>query len=157
VPIVITSQPLERLILRENVRELFAAMTPSELVLALLRADFYTDDEIAEILGLSVGSVGAILSRAQERIEATLPREVAGLVQGRRRSSCPEADPLQPEADLAPSQVASLLEVTPQHVQRWCREGHFPHAYRDEGGCGRWLIPARDLDRFVPSWLDRRR
>jgi DNA-directed RNA polymerase specialized sigma24 family protein len=79
------SHPLDRMILRDNLRQIFAALTPAELVIALLRVDGWTDVEIAEALAISATAVTLTMDRAYERILNTQPRDVANLVRGRRR------------------------------------------------------------------------
>jgi DNA-binding CsgD family transcriptional regulator len=143
--------PLDALIRLDSLREIFAAMTPAELVIALLRARGWTDSEIAETLGISTAAVARTMDRASERILRTQPRDVASLVRGRRREPAPRPPAPRrakrpPAGCLSTAQVARLLGVSPKQVRCWCQDGRFPHAYQAQDGNQPWFIPVADLD-----------
>ena len=76
--------PLERVVGREAVGEILAALTPCELVVALLRAEGMSDGEIGEFLGIGRWAVRQRMIRARGRIARTVPG-VARMMEGRRR------------------------------------------------------------------------
>ena len=75
---------LERVVGREAVGEILEALTPCELVVALLRAEGMSDGEIGEFLGIGRGAVRQRMIRARERIGRRVPG-VARMMEGRRR------------------------------------------------------------------------
>ena len=77
--------PLERVVGREAVVESLEALTPCELVVALLRAEGMSDGEIGECLGIGRVAVRQRMVRARGRIGRKVPG-VARMVEGRRRS-----------------------------------------------------------------------
>ena len=76
--------PLERLVRRELVAEILAALTAAELVVAILRAEGMTDGEIGAFLGIDRSAVRQRMKRARRRIGWAVP-EVVGMMKGRRR------------------------------------------------------------------------
>ena len=79
-----STPPLEQLIGREAVAEILDALTPSELVVALLRAEGMTDYEIGEFLGIGRWAVSQRMMRARGRMERAVPG-MARKLEGRRR------------------------------------------------------------------------
>ena len=76
--------PLERLVAGERVAEILEALTPAELVVALLRAEGMSDGEIGEFLGIERWVVRQRMSRARARIARAVPGS-AQMIEGRRR------------------------------------------------------------------------
>ena len=76
--------PLERVAGREAVGEILEALTPCELVVALLRAEGMSDGEIGEFLGIGRWTVRQRMVRARRRIGRRVPG-MARMVEGRRR------------------------------------------------------------------------
>ena len=76
---------LERVAGREAVVEILEALTPCELVVALLRAEGMSDGEIGEFLGIGREATRQRMVRARRRISCTVPG-MARLVEGRRRT-----------------------------------------------------------------------
>lgn len=157
---MIPSPALDRLVEQDTFAELLALLEPVELVIAALRLEGLSDDQIATLLGTTRQTVVRRMERAQARIVAALP-ELGPLLRGRRPSSLarrrPASPPLargwicdwgQPDADdvLGPNltvrQVARHYGVTRQAVVRWIRQGHFPGAFR----VGQtYRVPLQDL------------
>jgi len=75
---------LEGVVGREAVGEILEALTPCELVVALLRAEGMSDREIGEFLGIERGTVRRRMVRARMRIGRVVPG-MAGALEGRRR------------------------------------------------------------------------
>ena len=76
--------PLDRLVARERVAQILDALTPAELVVALLRAEGLTDEQIGGFLGVECTVVRQRMKRARRRIGRHVPG-AAGLIEGRRR------------------------------------------------------------------------
>ena len=50
---------------------------------------------------------------------------------------------------LTAPQVAKILGVTSASINKWCKEGLFPHAYRlNPTRKSPWRIPRRDIELF---------
>ena len=79
-----SNPPLDRLVRGELVAEILGALTPAELVVALLRAEGMSDGEIGVFLGIEREAVRLRMVRARARIGRTVPG-MARLVEGRRR------------------------------------------------------------------------
>ena len=75
---------LERVVGREAVAEILEALTPCELVVALLRAEGMSDGEIGEFLGIGREAARQRMVRARRRIGRSVPG-MARMVEGRRR------------------------------------------------------------------------
>ena len=71
---------------REAVAEILDALTPSELMVAILRAEGMADGEIAEFLGIELWVVRQRMIRARERLERAVPG-IARMLEGRRRGA----------------------------------------------------------------------
>lgn len=69
---------------RELAGEILEALTPAELVVALLRAEGLSDREIGEFLGVARWVVRERMIRARRRIARAVPG-AAGMVEGRHR------------------------------------------------------------------------
>ena len=76
---------MERVMGREAVGEILEALTPCELVVALLRAEGMSDGEIGEFLGIGREATRQRMVRARRRIGRVIPG-VAGVLEGRRRT-----------------------------------------------------------------------
>jgi DNA-directed RNA polymerase specialized sigma24 family protein len=76
--------PLERLVRSELVADILEALTPAELVVALLRAEGMSDGEIGQFLDIGQWVVRQRMIRARARIEQAVPGG-ARLLEGRRR------------------------------------------------------------------------
>ena len=74
---------LERLLEREAAAEILELLTPSEMVVVLLRLEGMSEREIGAFLGVGRGAVRQRLIRAQARIEQRIPG-LAGTLKGRR-------------------------------------------------------------------------
>jgi hypothetical protein len=150
------TDPLEAMIRRDSLKEILDTMTAIELVIALLRAQCWSDVEIAETLGVSTAAIAQTMDRASERILRTQPRDVASLVRGRRREPAPQPPIVRkarrlPAGCLNTAQVARMLGVSAKQVRCWCQDGRFPHAYQAKSGNEPWIIPAADLHALEDS------
>lgn len=76
--------PLDRLVARERVAEILEALTPAELVVALLRAEGMSDEEVGAFLGVGGAVVRQRMIRARRRIRREVPG-AARMMEGRRR------------------------------------------------------------------------
>jgi len=74
--------PLARIIAEERCRELLGALTGRQLVIAWLRLQDWSMQEIGEHLDMSTQLVSRELKRARVRMEQAVP-EAAGLLAGR--------------------------------------------------------------------------
>ena len=142
----ITHPALDRLCLRDTVREILAALEPAEIVIVWLRLAGYSYEDIAGRFGLTEAMVSCVMTAAVARISHQVDG-AGSLLQGRSQVYQGRRNRLrQAGAEYTPAQLAHQLGVRPHTVTRWCRQGRFPHAYRT--GRGHWRIPAHVLDRF---------
>ena len=139
------TDPLNILICRDNIRQMFAALTPTERLIAILRGLYWTDREIAELLTVETTTIARALQRARRRLVAKEPREIANLVKNRQWLSRSRRSP---DADLTAHEVAQILHTTPQSITRFCRQGRFPNARLEPDPLPTWYIPSADLDAF---------
>ena len=77
-----TSSPLERIIERETFREIILLLEPLDLIVATLRLEGLTDEDIARLMGRSRPSVTSRMKRARERIIHLRP-DLASALEGR--------------------------------------------------------------------------
>ncbi|MFN2167708.1 MAG: sigma factor-like helix-turn-helix DNA-binding protein [Anaerolineae bacterium] len=82
---LITPSPLQRIIERETFREIISLLEPMDLIVAAMRLEGLTDDEIARILGVSRSPVTSRMKRACQRIIHLRP-DLAPVLEGRRLS-----------------------------------------------------------------------
>ena len=47
---------------------------------------------------------------------------------------------------LSTAEAAEILKVNPRTIQRWCKTGRLPNAYKLGGKTAQWLIPPEDID-----------
>ena len=76
--------PLDHLVRRERLAEILRALTPAELVVALLRAEGMSDAEIGDFLAIERWVVRQRMIRARARIGQIGPGMVR-MLEGRRR------------------------------------------------------------------------
>jgi len=139
--------PLAYLVGRDHCAEILDLMTPTQLLIAFLRASGHSDAGIARTLGLSPTTITRAMDALAERIAEELP-ELRVALEGR---CCPPATaanrPAQAPETLSASQAAERLQMSPRTVRLWCRQGRFANASRlGPGRSAHWQIPGSDLD-----------
>ena len=80
----ITPDPLARVIERETFAEIIALLEPLDLMIAAMRLEGLSDDEIARLLGRNRTSVTSRMKRTCQRIIHLRP-DLAPVLEGRRR------------------------------------------------------------------------
>ncbi|MFN2183886.1 MAG: hypothetical protein ACK2UU_07835 [Anaerolineae bacterium] len=85
---MISSHPLDRLVEQDTFAEVLALLEPEELVIAALRLEDLTDDQIALLLDIDRANVRRRMEQACRRIAEALP-ELAPVLRDRRyRPAC---------------------------------------------------------------------
>ena len=75
---------LDGLLRADSLNEILRRLTPEEALMALMRLNGKTDEEIAELLGVDRTTVTKWMLQARDRIARELP-DTAHWLQGRRR------------------------------------------------------------------------
>jgi hypothetical protein len=91
---MISPHPLDRLVEQDTFAEAMALLEPEELVIASLRLEALSDDQIASLLGIDRATVCRRMEHARQRIVEALP-ELGPVLRDRRHPPlrCPR--PLQ--------------------------------------------------------------
>jgi DNA-directed RNA polymerase specialized sigma24 family protein len=76
--------PLDWLIAQETVREILETLAPGQLVVAALRMEGLSNEQIADLLGITHQAVNSRMVKARRRLARELP-ELAVMIEGRRR------------------------------------------------------------------------
>lgn len=92
--VVISPYPLDRLIEQDTFIEALALLEPEELVIASLRLEALSDDQIASLLGIDRATVCRRMEQARQRIVEALP-ELAPVLRDRRHLPLRCLRPLQ--------------------------------------------------------------
>ena len=135
---MISPHPLDRLVEQDTFAEAMALLEPEELVIASLRLEALSDDQIASLLGVDRATVCRRMEQARQRIAEALP-ELAPVLRDRRHPPlrclrplqrgwiCPsiggEPEPAYQSHERLPLRRASCAEVHPGPVPAnlWCR------------------------------------
>jgi predicted DNA-binding protein (UPF0251 family) len=80
---VISPHPLDRLVEQDTFAEALALLEPEELVIASLRLEALSDDQIASLLGIDRATVCRRMEQARQRIVEALP-ELGPVLRHRR-------------------------------------------------------------------------
>jgi hypothetical protein len=91
---VISPHPLDRLVEQDRFAEMLALLEPEELVIASLRLEELSDDQIASLLDIDRTTVRYRMEQARQRIVEALP-ELASVLRDRRYAPARDARPLQ--------------------------------------------------------------
>jgi len=83
---VISPHPVDRLIEQDTSAEMLALLEPEELLIACLRLEDLSNEQIASLLDISPKSVRSRMEQAMQRIVEALP-ELAPVLSGRRQPS----------------------------------------------------------------------
>jgi predicted DNA-binding protein (UPF0251 family) len=81
---VISPHPVDRLIEQDTFAEMLALLEPEELLIACLRLEDLSNEQIASLLDISSKSVRSRMEQAMQRIVEALP-ELAPVLSGRRQ------------------------------------------------------------------------
>jgi predicted DNA-binding protein (UPF0251 family) len=108
---VISPHPLDRLVEQAAFAEMLALLEPEELVIASLRLEDLSDDQIASLLDIDRATVRYRMEQARQRIVETLP-EMASVLNNRRHAPARDPRPLErgwlcPSIDGEPDSLAS--------------------------------------------------
>jgi hypothetical protein len=91
---MISPHPLDRLVEQDTFAEALALLEPEELVIASLRLEALSDDQIASLLDIDRATVCRRMEQAHQRIVEVLP-ELAPVLRGRRHRPLRCRRPLQ--------------------------------------------------------------
>jgi hypothetical protein len=91
---VISPHPLDRLVEQDTFAEALALLEPEELVIASLRLEALSDDQIASLLDIDRATVCRRMEQARQRIVEALP-ELAPVLRNRRHPPLRCLRPLQ--------------------------------------------------------------
>ena len=91
---MISPHPLDRLIEQDTFAEAMALLEPEELVIASLRLEALSDDQIASLLDVDRATVCRRMEQARQRIAEALP-ELGPVLRHRRHPSLRRLRPLQ--------------------------------------------------------------
>ena len=91
---MISPDPLNRLVEQDTFAEMLALLEPEELVIASLRLEAMSDEQIASLLEIDCATVCRRMEQARQRIVEALP-ELAPVLRGRRYRSLSCRMPLQ--------------------------------------------------------------
>ena len=83
---VISPHPVDRLIEQDTFAEVLALLEPEELLIACLRLEDLSNEQIASLLDISPKSVRSRMEQAMQRIVEALP-ELVPVLSGRRQPS----------------------------------------------------------------------
>jgi hypothetical protein len=142
--------PLAYLVGRDHCTDILNLMTPTQLLIAFLRASGRSDREIGRSLGLDSTSITRAMERLALRIAEEIP-ELRVTLDGRARCPSPMLEDSAEASAHGPSPIsetvsapeaAARLHQSPRTIRLWCQQGRFPHAYK-RGGY--WRIPEADL------------
>ena len=81
---MISPHPVDRLIEQDTFAEMLALLEPEELLIACLRLEDLSNEQIASLLDISPRSVRSRMEQAMQRIVEALP-ELAPVLGGRRQ------------------------------------------------------------------------
>lgn len=125
---MISPHPLDRLVEQDTFAEALALLGPEELVIAALRLEALSDDQIASLLDIDRATVCRRMEQARQRIVEALP-ELAPVLRNRRHPPLRCLRPLQRgwicptiggEPDTLAGRSPGLRHGTPL-VQRYIR------------------------------------
>jgi hypothetical protein len=85
---MISPHPLDRLVEQDSFAEMLALLEPEELVIAALRLEDLSDDQIASLLDIDRASVRRRMEQACQRIAEALPELTSVLRDRRYRPAC---------------------------------------------------------------------
>jgi hypothetical protein len=91
---MISPHPLDRLVEQDTFAEALALLEPEELVIASLRLETLSDEQIASLLDIDRATVCRRMEQARQRIAEALP-ELAPVLGGRRHRPLRCRRPLQ--------------------------------------------------------------
>ena len=91
---MISPHPLDRLVEQDTFAEALALLEPEELVIASLRLEALSDDQMASLLGVDRATVCRRMEQARQRIAEALP-ELAPVLRHRRHPPLRCLRPLQ--------------------------------------------------------------
>ena len=91
---MITPHPLDRLVEQDTFAEALALLEPEELVIASLRLEALSDDQIASLLDVDRATVCRRMEQARQRIVEALP-ELGPVLRDRRHRPLRRLRPLQ--------------------------------------------------------------
>jgi hypothetical protein len=91
---VISPHPLDRLVEQDTFAEALALLEPEQLVIASLRLEALSDDQIASLLDIDRATVCRRMEQARQRIVEALP-ELAPVLRNRRHPPLRCLRPLQ--------------------------------------------------------------
>lgn len=136
---------------RDTLHEIIRHLRPLETVIAWLYCQGRSTGQIAEHLHCTDANISRHMAKATARLSARIDGARV-LLHGRDHRFQDQLHRPEPDADYRPAQLARELDVSPETVKRWCRQGRFPNAYQQPRGrkCFTWRIPAGDLDTFTP-------
>lgn len=90
---MISPHPLDRLVEQDTFAEMLALLEPEELVIASLRLEDLSDDQIASLLDIDRTTVRYRMEQARQRIVEALP-ELEPVLRDRRHAPARDARPL---------------------------------------------------------------
>ena len=80
---MISPHPLDRLVEQDTFAEVLALLEPEELVIACLRLEALSDEQIASLLDIDRGTINRRMEQARQRIVEALP-ELGPVLRDRR-------------------------------------------------------------------------
>ncbi len=89
-----SSEPLDRLVEQDTFAEMLSLLEPEELVIAFLRLEALSDDQIAALLEIDRITVSRRMDLARQRIVETMP-ELATVLRDRRHPPQRRRRPLE--------------------------------------------------------------
>ncbi len=91
---MISSEPLDRLVEQDTFAEMLSLLEPEELVIAFLRLEALSDDQIAALLEIDRITVSRRMDLARQRIVEAMP-ELATVLRDRRHPPQRRRRPLE--------------------------------------------------------------